>query len=112
MRRAERVVFALTPLREARQPAALTQRRDPVLATRQNLMRITLVTDVPNQDVARGVKNVMDRRRQLDNAQTRTQMTPRLRDRLDRRHTQLVRQLTHVALRQLTQIRRHVYTVQ
>ena len=76
MRRAERVVFALTPLREARQPAALTQRRDPVLATRQNLMRITLVTDVPNQDVARGVKNVMDRRRQLDNAQTRTQMTP------------------------------------
>ena len=76
MRRAERVVFALAPLREARQPAALTQRRDPVLATRQNLMRITLVTDVPNQDVARGVKNVMDRRRQLDNAQTRTQMTP------------------------------------
>jgi len=54
----------------------------------------------------------MDRRRQLDHTQARAQMTTGLRDRVHRRVTKLVRQLAHLALRQLAQIRRILYAVQ
>ena len=51
MRRAEGVVLALRPLGEAGKPAALAQRADAVAPPRQDLVRIGLVADVPDQPV-------------------------------------------------------------
>ena len=66
MRRAERVVGALRPPGEARQPAAGAQRADAVAPAGQDLVRIALVADVPDQLVLRRVEDGMDRHRQLD----------------------------------------------
>ena len=84
MRRAERVVFALGALGEARQAAALAQRADAVAPAGQDLVRIGLVADVPDQPVARRVEHVMQRHGQLDHAETGAQMAAGHRDRVDR----------------------------
>ena len=49
MRGAEGVVFAFGALGEAGQPSALAQRADAVAASGQDLVRIGLVADVPDQ---------------------------------------------------------------
>ena len=74
MRRAERVIFALAALGEARQTAPGAKRADTVAASGQDLVRIALVADVPDQPVTRGVKYIMDRGGQLDHTKPRTQM--------------------------------------
>ncbi len=71
MRRAERVVFALGALGEAGQAAALAQRADAVAPAGQDLVRIGLVADVPDQPVARRVEDVVQRDGQLDDAEAR-----------------------------------------
>ena len=53
---AERIVFALAPLGEAGEPAALSQGADAVAPAGQDLVRIGLVADVPDQPVGRGVE--------------------------------------------------------
>ena len=53
---AERVVFALGALGEAGEAAALAQRADAVAAAGQDLVRIGLMADVPDQR-SRGVSN-------------------------------------------------------
>jgi hypothetical protein len=57
MRGAERVVFALAALGEAGQAAALAQRADAVAPAGQDLVRIGLVADVPDQPVARRIED-------------------------------------------------------
>ena len=74
MRRAERIVFALGALGETGQPAALAQRADAVAAAGQDLVRIGLVADIPDQPVVRRVEDVMQRDRQLDHAETGAEM--------------------------------------
>ena len=61
MRRAERIVFALAPLGEAAEAATLAQRADAVAAPGQDLVRIALMPDVPDQPVARRIENIVDR---------------------------------------------------
>ena len=71
VRRAERVVFALAAFGESGQAAARAQRADAVAPAGQNLMRIGLVADIPDQTVARRVEDVMQSDRQFDDTQTR-----------------------------------------
>ena len=52
MRRAEGVVLALAAPGEAGQPAALAQGADAVAPAGEDLVRIGLVADVPDQPVA------------------------------------------------------------
>ena len=66
---AERVVFALRPLGEAGQAAALAQGADAVAPAGEDLVRIALVADVPDQDVLRRLEDVMQGHRQLDHAE-------------------------------------------
>ena len=106
MRRAERVVFALRALGEAGQAAALAQRADAVAPAGQDLVRIGLVADVPDQPVARRVEDVVQRDRQLDHAEAGAEMPAGHRDRVDRLRAQLVGDLPQVLLRQLAQVRR------
>ena len=63
----ERIVFALGALGETRQPAALAERADAVAAAGEDLVRIGLVTDVPDEPITRRIEDIMQRHRQLDN---------------------------------------------
>ena len=98
MRGAERVVFALGALGEAGQAVALAQGADAVAAAGQDLVRIGLMADVPDQPVVRRVEDVMQRDRQFDDAEAGAEMAAGDRDRIDRLGAQLVGDLPELAL--------------
>jgi len=104
MRGPEGIVLALGPLGEAREASTLTQRTDPVPAAREDLVRVGLVADIPDQAVLRGVEHVVQRHRQLDHPEPRAQMPSRHGDGADRFRPQLVRDLLKAVLRQLTEV--------
>ena len=101
---AERIVFAFGALGEAGQPAARAQRADAVPAAGQDLVRIGLVADVPDQPVARGVEHVMNGRSQLDHAEAGAEMPAGNGNRVDGFLAQLVCDLTDLFHLQLAQI--------
>ena len=80
---AERVVFAFRAFGEAGQAAALAQGADAVAAAGENLVRIGLMADVPDQPVARRVEHIVQRDRQLDDAEAGAEMAAGNRHRLD-----------------------------
>src|SRR5580692_11714939 len=94
MRRAERIVFAFGALGEAGEAFALAQRADAVAACRQNLVRIRLMADVPNEPVGGRIENVMQRHGELDHAEAGAEMAAGDSDSIDRLPAQFVRDLT------------------
>ena len=98
MRRPERVVGALRPPGEARQPAARPQRADAVAPPGQDLVRIALMADVPDQLVPRRVEDGMDRHRQLDHPEPGAEVPAGHAHRRDRLGAQLVRHLGSSAI--------------
>ena len=97
----ERVVFAFRALGETAQASALPQRSDPLAPTGQDLVRVGLVADVPDDAVGRRVENVVQRDRQFDHAKPGPEVTARHRDRADRFGAQFIGQLSEVTLFQL-----------
>ncbi len=97
MRGAERIVFALGALGEAGQAAALAQRADAVAAAGEDLVRIGLVADVPDQPVVRRVEHVMQRDRQLDHAEAGAEMAAGHGNGVDRLLAQFVGDLPQLA---------------
>ncbi len=87
---AEGVVLALRALGETGETAALSQRADAVAPAGEDLVRIGLVADVPDDAVGRRVEHVVQRRRQLDHAEAGAQMPARHRHRRDGLGAQLV----------------------
>ena len=69
---------------EARQPARLAQRADALAPAGQDLVRVGLVADVPDQPVVRRVEHVVQGHGQLDHAQPGAEMPAGHRDRVDR----------------------------
>ncbi len=112
MRRAERVVFALGALGEAGEPAAHAQRADAVAPAGQDLVRIGLVADVPDQAVVRRVEHVVQRNRQLDHAEAGAEMAAGDRDRVDGLLAQLVGELAELLDLEGAQIRRRLDEVE
>ena len=106
MRRAEAVVFAFRALGEARQAAALTQRPDAVAPAGQDLVRIGLMADVPDQPVVRRVEHVVQRDGQLDDAEAGAEMPAGYRHRADRLAAQFVGNLAQVDFVDAAQIGR------
>ena len=104
MRSTERIVFALRTLGEAAQPAALAQGADTISTAGQDLVRIALVPDIPDQRVARRIEDVVQCRGQLDHTQPGTQMPTRDRDGVDRLRTQLVGQLAQLVDREIAHV--------
>src|SRR5579864_2846895 len=98
MRGAERVILALRAFGEARKSAALTERAHAIATPRQNLVRICLVPDIPDQAIAGRVKNVMQRDGQFDDTEAGAKMTTRDRDDVDSFLPQLVSKLTQLIL--------------
>ena len=93
---AERIVIAFGALGETGQAAAGAQRADAVAAAGQDLVRIGLMADVPDQAVARGVEDVMDRRGQFDDAEAGAEMSAGDRDGIDGFLAQFVGDLPHL----------------
>ena len=112
MRRAERVVFALRPLGEPGQAAALPDRADAVAPSGQDLVRIGLVADIPDQPVMRRVEDVMQRDGQLDDAEPGAEMPAGDRNRVDQLGAQLVGDLPQVGFGKAPQIGRGVDPVE
>ena len=90
MRGAERIVFALGALGETGQSAALAHGADAVAPAGQDLVRIGLMADVPDQLVVRGVEDVMQGDGQLDHAEAGAEMAAGHRHRTDGFGPQLV----------------------
>ena len=112
MRGAERVVFALGALGEAGQPAAHAQRADAVAPAGEDLVRIGLMADVPDEPVARRVEHVVQRDGQFDDAEPGAEMAAGHRDRRDRLLAQLVGELAQLVLGEPAQIFRHMNLVE
>ena len=74
MRRSEWVVFALAAPGEAAEAAALPKRPDAVAPPGDDLVRIGLMTNVPDQFVLRRIEDIVKRHRQLDHAEGGSQM--------------------------------------
>ena len=106
MRSAERIIRAFRALGEARQPVLHAQGADAVAAPGEDLVRIGLVADVPDDLVARRVEHVVQRHRQLDDAQSRAEMAARDGHRVDGFAAQLFRELLELARLQLAQLLR------
>src|SRR5512132_1472627 len=111
MGRAERVVFALDAPREARQAAGLAQRADLSSPTRQNLVWICLMADVPNKSVARRVTDILQHYGELDNAKTGSKMTPGDRHGIDSLLPDFGSELRQLGLSNLAQSFRRVYPI-
>ncbi len=92
MRRAERVVFALRAARKPGRPVRHAQPAHPRAPAGQDLVRIGLVPDVPDDPVVRGVEHVMQRDRELDRAEVGRQVASRLRHRRHQKCPQFARE--------------------
>jgi hypothetical protein len=106
VRGAERVVLALGALGEAGEAAALAQRANAVTPAGEDLVRIGLVADVPDQPVARRLKHVVQRDGELDNTQPGAQMAARYRDGADGLLAQFIRELAQRRLVEAAQVGR------
>ncbi len=83
MGRSERVELAFHAAREAGQAPRLAERANSAPPPRQDLVRIGLVADVPDQPVAWRVEQIMQSDGQLDDAESSAQMAAGDRDRID-----------------------------
>src|SRR5262245_4523327 len=106
MRGAERVVLALGALGESREAAALAQGANAVAPAGEDLVRIGLVADVPDQPVARCIEHVVQGDGELDYTQPGAQMAARYRDRVDGLLAQFIRELAQRRLIETAQIGR------
>ena len=98
------VEIRLAALRKARQATLLAQRFDAVPTTGQDLVRIGLVADIPDQPVIRGLKDVMQGNCQFHNAKPGAKMATGLRHGIDGRRPQLGGKALQVALGKAPQI--------
>ncbi len=87
---AERIVVAFSPLGESGQPAASAQSANAVAPTGQDLVRVGLMADVPDQAIARGVENVVQGGRQLDDAEAGAKVSAGDRDGVNGLLTELI----------------------
>ena len=112
MRRTERIIGALRPFGEATQTTLFAQRANAVAPPGQDLVRIALMRDVPDQLVARRVEHGVQRNGQFHHAETRAQVTARLADRTDRLSTQLVSKTAQLWIRKAFHVGRGHDSVQ
>ena len=76
----------------------------PVAPAGQDLVRITLVADIPDQPVAGRVENVVERDREFDRAQVGRQVPAGARNRFEQERTQLLGQQAQLAAVQAAQV--------
>ena len=104
MRGAEGVVFALGALGEAGESAAHAQRADLVAPAGQDLVRVALMADVPDQAIARRIEEIVQGDRQLDDAEAGAEVPARDGDGVDGLRAQLVGHLPKIGLGKTAQV--------
>ena len=97
---------------ESGKPAALAHSGQPLAAAGENLVRVRLVANVPDQTVAWSIERVVQRDGEFDHAQARPEMTAGHRNRRNRLLPQLVGQLTQLVGPQATDVGRHIDSVE
>ncbi len=112
MRRAKRIIWAFRPLGETRQPALLPQGPDPVAPPSQDLVRIGLMADIPDDPVFRRIEHRVQSHRQFDNPQPGPQMATGFRNRADRLGPQLVGQPPQLGIAHALHVGGHMHAVQ
>ena len=90
---AESIVDGLLALGKARDAALLAQAAKCLAPAREDLMRIRLMSDVPDDLVLRTVESPVQGERELHRAKARGEVAARLGNRIDDRAAQLPRQL-------------------
>ncbi len=100
----ERVVVAFRATGEAGDPAGLAQGADARAAAGQDLVRVGLVADVPDQPVVRRVEDMVQGHGELDHTKTSAEMPAGHGDRIDRLLPQLGRQLHQAATAKAAQV--------
>src|SRR6516162_777534 len=104
MRGAERVIIAFAALGEAGKPAALAQRADARAPAGEDLVRVGLGADIPDQAVGRGVEHVVQRHGELDDTEAGTEMSAGGGDRVDGLGAQLVGELAQLRALEAPQV--------
>jgi hypothetical protein len=112
MRGAERIVLALAPPGEAAEAPALPKGADAVAPAGDDLVRIGLMADVPDQLVVRRVEHIVKRHGELDDAECRAEMSAGDRHRRDRLLAQLVGELRELVLGEPSQVGGHAHRVE
>ncbi len=112
VRGAERVVFRFRALGETAEAAALADGADAVAPAGQDLVRIGLVADVPDQPVIGCIEHVVNRGRQLDHAEARAEVTAGHGNRVDGFLPQFVGDLAKLAWVKLTQVGRRLDSIE
>ena len=87
-------------------PAALAQGTDAVAPAGQDLVRIGLMADIPDQPVVRRVEHVVQRDGELDDAKAGAEMAAGHRDGVDRLGAQLVGKAAKIAFVEPAQVGR------
>ncbi|MNE00106.1 hypothetical protein D3C80_925030 [compost metagenome] len=109
---AKGVVLALGATREGGQAVLLAQGVHALAATGEDLVRIGLMTNVPHQAVVRGVEDVVQGDRQLDDAQAGAKMPTGLTHGVEQFLAQFVGQGLQVGFGQPAQAGRRVSAVE
>ena len=92
------VVLGLGDRAERREPAVLADRVEPVAAAGQDLVRVGLVADVPEDLVARRVEQAVQRDGELAGAEVGAEVAADLADRVDDQLADLLRDLRELVV--------------
>src|SRR5688572_2854567 len=105
---AETVVDALGPRRERREPALLLDAPEPPPAPRQDLVRIRLVADVPDQAVVGRVVDIVERDGELDGPEAGREMPAHRAHGLDQVLAEFHRERAEVTARERPEVGRRL----
>ena len=90
----EGVIDAFFAAGKPRDAFILAKRMELVAPSRQDLVPVGLVSNVPNQLVLRSIEDIVQRHRELDSTQAGSKMPARLRDGVDHEAAQLICELS------------------
>src|SRR5690606_17378133 len=102
---AEGVVLAFAAARESGQAVLLAQAGHALATAGEDLVRVGLVADIPDQAIVRRIENVMQRDGQLDDAEPGAEVPAGLADAEQQFLAQFVGELFEFRLAQATQLR-------
>ncbi len=106
----KRIERAFIAARKWGEAAFLLDRRDALATPGQNLVRIALMADIPDETVVRRVVQIVQRDREFDHAEARAEMSARACDRFDQVFAQLARDFAELGFIELAQVGRGVDT--
>jgi hypothetical protein len=91
------IVFAFRAQKKSVQPLVLPHRADAIEPAGKHFVDVTLVADVEDETVPRRIEDAMQRDRQLDHAEIRSEMSAGLREDFDQLIAHFLRELRQIA---------------